>query len=132
MIHELNIPVSVSTAQCQAVLTTATDMGEINYWELPFRNRQRTEGLDCISLEVRCDDAPSITGYIDESWALIDEHTVVNGLKLIAEGKVKINQQLRSAILAHAGSKDDGIDYCDAEMADVILQVGLFGEIVYG
>ncbi len=133
MNHSFNIPISVTTEQCQSVLTTATDMGDINYWELPFRNRVRDDGLNCISFEVKCDDAvdPTSTHALGD-WVEVNEHTVVRGLKLIVERTDLIAKYIRDGIIEMLGNAEDGIEMCDLEQADVIIQIGLFGELVYG
>lgn len=131
MNHLINIERTVTTEQCQAVLTTATDMGGINYWETPFRNRIRDDDLNCISFEVKCVDAPQLGGQLG-AWVKVDEMTIVRGLVAIAQNPDLCAKSTRGSILELLSNKEDGIEMCDLEAADVIIQVGLFGELVYG
>lgn len=128
MQHNFNIPCTVTTEQCRDVLTTATDTGGINYWELPFRKRVRDKGLNCISFEVRLDDS----FYSTEEWVTVDETTVVKGLERLIANRSLCAEYIRNSIIEMMGDDEDGISMCDLEQADVILQIGLFGELVYG
>lgn len=133
MYHELNIPITVSTEQCRDILITATDTGGINYWETPFRNRVRDEELNCISFSVRCIDAVDpYWGKAVGDWVEVDEFTVIRGLRLIVANPLACAAYIRNGIIQMLGDHEDGISGCDLEQADVIIQIGLFGELVYG
>lgn len=60
----------------------------------------------------------------------IDVETVARGLKLICEGGCDLNDRIRNAIRVANHESDAGM--LDADDADVIVQAGLLGEIVYG
>jgi hypothetical protein len=132
MIHTFDIPIAVTEDQCQSVLTNAADTGYIKYWELPFRKLRRRKDGTVKSFEVECSDGPPVSQPIDGNWALVDQHTVIQGLKRIIKPDSNITQYHRDAIIAMLGNKNDGIEMCDADQADCIIQFGLFGELVYG
>jgi hypothetical protein len=68
------------------------------------------------------------TGYEDEGLTL-DLDAVERGLKLIREGGVKLTPRHRNTLLAaDRGNEADRLDALDC---DIIVQLGLFGELVY-
>ena len=134
MNHKLNIPITVTTAQCHSVLDTACE--NIGYWELEFRNRETNNGYTS-AIEVHCTDGPPLFALpgsddADGPWAVINEHTVVRGLHNIIEKRDICAECIRAEIIRMLGDQGNGIEYCDTEQADVIIQAGLFGELVYG
>jgi hypothetical protein len=62
---------------------------------------------------------------------LISVNTIIEGIQKIVAGNVEINSSIISYILSDIGQGLAG-GYIDGEALDVIIQVGLFGEIVYG
>lgn len=134
MIHDLNIPIKVSTDQLQAVVDTAS--GYAGYWELEYRNHQHGADHGVTSFEVYCKDAdPTFPLHEADKWAVVDEWCVMRGLKLIIRDEPAIcSQYIRASILGLLSQQDGGggIEGCDVEQADVIVQAGLFGELVYG
>ena len=62
---------------------------------------------------------------------LISVNTIIEGIQKIVSGNVEINPSIISYILSDIGQGLAG-GYIDGEALDVIIQVGLFGEIVYG
>jgi hypothetical protein len=69
------------------------------------------------------------TGYKDEGLDL-DFDAVARGLGKIKRGEIGINDRLRAMIMVADAENDAG--NIDADAADVIAQVALLGEIVYG
>jgi hypothetical protein len=69
------------------------------------------------------------TGYKAEGL-LLNADAVARGLGKIKRGEVQINDSLR-ALIMRADADNDAGDI-DADAADVITQVALLGEIVYG
>lgn len=61
---------------------------------------------------------------------IINADTFANGLGRATEKGAKINSRLLQDIEAFI--KDSDACYLDAESTDVVIQFGLFGEIVYG
>lgn len=62
----------------------------------------------------------------------IGEQIIVKGLRMIcsAEGKELINAENRKMILE--ANIDNDASNIDADLADAIVQVGLFGKLVFG
>jgi hypothetical protein len=58
----------------------------------------------------------------------VDAAVLERGLALLSQPGVKCNRRVRGNILADSAT----LDPLDLEAADVVVQVGLFGEIVYG
>lgn len=77
--------------------------------------------------EIRITPAEDPEDFKDQN---ITAATIRKGLRLIVDGTVKVREDLFKAI-ALANRENDG-GHIDADCADVIVQVGLFGEIVYG
>ena len=136
MNHSINIPITLTSEQCHSVLHTGL-AGGIGYWDLDMRNSKYFEG-DLISFEIECTDTPAVPlptlddadeATKDGEWTEVNEHTVVAGLRRVIAGGVCAGY-IRDEILALVNG--DGVEYADADQADVILQAGLFGELVYG
>jgi len=62
---------------------------------------------------------------------LISVNTIIEGIQKIVAGQVEINPSIASYILSDIGQGLEG-GYIDGDALDAIIQVGLFGEIVYG
>ena len=62
---------------------------------------------------------------------LISVNTIIDGIQKIVAGNVEINSSITSYILSDIAQGLQG-GYIDGEALDCIVQVGLFGEIVYG
>lgn len=70
------------------------------------------------------DDEPPHSSY------LVDHSTLQSGIDLILSGTVQISPVVKTYITRAIIDRDAGD--IDSEAADAIVQVGLFGEIVYG
>lgn len=130
MNHDLNIPITISTAVCLSILETWES--QAGYWELKFRKPAYNdgEGLDRMltSIQVRCTDEDGLGVAVERNWWIVDEHTVVEGLKRIIAGGVVaggFGSQVVAMLMAET------IDCCDVDQADAIVQAGLFGKLVY-
>lgn len=80
------------------------------------------------------DDARVVLSDIEdedgERWE-VTTATVGKGIETIVAGGAEVNREiLRQASLIHHGHYD--LADVDAWVADVVVQVGLFGEIVFG
>ena len=62
---------------------------------------------------------------------LISVNTIIEGIQKLITGNVEVNSSIIGYILSDLGQGLQG-GYIDAEALDVIIQVGLFGEIIYG
>ena len=69
-------------------------------------------------------------GAPPDDWVLIDLNTISKGLEALKNGQAKMNKGLLGDALAADVLNDAG--EVDAQIADCIIQVGLFGEIIYG
>jgi hypothetical protein len=107
------------------VLVTACE-GGITYWVEKARNIERggRDGLDYLSLEV----SPVETDTPE--WRLISATTVLQGLTRILTGEVKVREDIAASVRNAVFNDDAG--EIDSDGADVIVQAGLFNEIVYG
>ena len=63
-------------------------------------------------------------------WRTLSTHTIERGIKRPATGKYNLNQQMLDWIVGGSASNEAG--NIDGPCADVIVQVGLLDEIVYG
>lgn len=106
------------------IFVTAIE-GGVNYWcivhKYHWRKKDSTEDRERFYAEVEEDDGTSHR---------ITKKTVEAGLKKIVAGEVKISNGLFKDIAL--GNKELDAGYLDVASADCIIQVGLFGEIVYG
>jgi hypothetical protein len=73
----------------------------------------------------------SIVDEETELEHLISVNTIIEGIQKIVAGNVEVNPSIIGYILSDIGQGLEG-GYIDGEALDVIIQVGLFGEIVYG
>lgn len=108
------------------IIVTAAE-GGINYWarirNYKIRALDEPEKYpDGCSMEVQEDE---VMGGTDPLWVKVDRMLVAKGIQVMAE---KYPHQLRALIAS--GSCGDYAP--DAEVCDVIVQCGVFGEIVYG
>ena len=117
----------------ESIITTGYEGGQygIGYWFCSFSSKRNEEGLVVYLSGIDADiDEPTPERVADEHvrqygklWE-IDCDTVKRGLKLAIKNNQKsVMKALRSAC-----------PECqlDAEDADIIIQYGLFGELVYG
>jgi hypothetical protein len=106
------------------IVVTAVE-GGVNYWAQVMDYRWSDDGEYYAFAHLQdCED--------DKIYTL-DFKLIRKGLALICNPKNRtpdMNPEILKAILA-ANRTNDAIDI-DSECADVIVQVGLFGEIVYG
>ena len=105
--------------------------GGIGYW-CDIRNYDWEYADESKRKLVSASAEISTSGEPMNAWKPVNLDTVQLGIDRITErgSQVKISPSIKKAILL-ADVEDDASDL-DAEDADVIVQVGLFGEIVYG
>ena len=110
----------------QDVMTTAVE-GGIDYWAV-IRNLKRDGELNVLSFDVR--DSEDRTA----NWEQVDADRVQAAIDHIVAGSVKngvgdhIVDPIKGAI---ADPENMGV-YIDADVADCIVQVAAYGEIVFG
>jgi len=99
----VTMEVGVNASRFDELMDSAM-AGGINYW--------------CDGVRVM-DDGGSYKVYVDDVWHLVNRNVVRYGLGLLA-----------SAYPHRFMEFVDGQD--DAEVADMVVQFGLFGDVVYG
>lgn len=124
------------------IITTAIE-GGIGYWSQCSQYQYQGTGLlgtglnPCVG-QVREGEGTRATiheldeygdGYKDESLEITIE-TIAKGINQIIKCEKHVNSGLYTAIAR--GNKENDAGEIDADAADVIVQVALFGEIIYG
>jgi len=104
------------------VLTTIAEGGR-NYWAVG-RNAKRDGDLNWLSFDLR--DAEDDKA----EWHHVDITTIERGIAAILSGKATVSKNIIGQI-ASGNARNDGGDI-DADAADCIIQVGIFGRIVFG
>ena len=129
MTERVVMTLDVSEDFLSNVLITAFDAnyGGCWYWARPSEVAgdpwQINEGVWwCVYIEDREDDW--------EGTYLVNHPVIVTGIQNILDGRVQINDGLFRALLT--GLREDDAGVVDADVADCIVQAGVFGEIVYG
>jgi hypothetical protein len=89
-------------------------------WDLPRKERGTYSRA-----KIRVND-----DYEVGPWRALSIHTIERGIKRLATGKYGLGQQWLDWIVGGSASNEAG--NIDAPCADVIVQVGLLDEIVYG
>lgn len=107
----------ISEQRVLDILTTARE-GGIDYWADTRHTKRNAQG-DVISFDVVDNED------YEAEWAMVDSDTIVKGITLLLNGNKEHHTALRCELL----KGEDG-DY-DADDADVIVQYGLFGELVF-
>lgn len=123
-----------------SVMTTAIE-GGINYWasvggyRWGFSDLGKSDGSklgdgeQAFATATIYDDEES--GEISDAGMKVDIETIAKGIRLVSDGKTSISSgRQANAALANRTNGDDGD--IDADIADCILQAGMFGEVVYG
>lgn len=112
------------------IFTTAIEGGigywaacEAYHWSLPGADWPDDGDLDGFFADI-VDFEDNNKKYIINRWVIL------NGLAKIRAGGVSINKTGLGIILTGDATNDAGD--IDAEWADCIVQVGLFGKIIYG
>jgi hypothetical protein len=122
----LRIRQEVSVASLISFVDSAHDEGSIAYWVEATRGAKR--GLPD---EFGHRNWYQFEVFVDDLWYLISVNTIIAGIERVLNGDTQVNDEIRRSI---AQDVAEGLDYgyIDDEALDVIIQVGLFGEIVYG
>jgi hypothetical protein len=105
------------------VVITGVDLGGIYYWAEPVPRTYHWDGIPA-TIKITIPDEPE-RGTITVNRAL-----VARGIAAIKRPEFKVRRDIVATILL-AERYVDAADI-DEEIADVIIQAGIFGEIVYG
>lgn len=111
----------------QDVWTTAVE-GGIGYWSQIEGYRWSDE--DPSTMGGTLHELNDETDDFDGDQHVVTMGTITKGLGRIRRGEVTMNDRLRDAILLANRTNDAG--EIDSDAADVIVQAGIFGEVVYG
>ncbi|MDE3022786.1 MAG: hypothetical protein KGI54_13170 [Pseudomonadota bacterium] len=123
---QLELP--IPEALPNELFTTALE-GGIGYWSVcvsqyHWSNPDGTEDLTGFNVTVE------LTDEEDPEEFIINRDVIELGIKRILEGGITVNDTIRESLFIAV------VDYenrdCDAEVADCVVQAGLFNEIVYG
>lgn len=120
---------------CSDIITTAIE-GGIGYWSECDQYQYEYDGEIRVCVGPRQDDRGAcahIVTIVDPPWEAhwITPEVVSLGMSRVARGDIPVRLDLRKAVMAaHCDPDDCGA--LDADAADVIVQAGLFGEVVYG
>lgn len=123
-----------------AIFVTALE-GGIGYWSTATSYKWSNEDGEDDLLGFHADifeteEMPDEDEEDEEAAAIptrrIDAQVVARGLVALATAKKGPFRDLCIRILLGGETADDALCECDAEAADAIVQMGLFGELVYG
>lgn len=106
------------TQRLYDILTTARE-GGCDYWAA-MNKSVRDDELNVLSFQARDHEDE------DSEWMTVDKDTVIKGITTLCADPKWCKMRIVSEILK--GDEGD----LDADDCDVIIQVGLFGELVYG
>jgi hypothetical protein len=107
------------------IIITATE-GGTNYWA---RSRAYHYDGDPKFTHVEFCDM-ELEGTAEEKWNLVNVDVVARGLQKVLDPEFKLSSLIRDHIRLANNENDAG--EIDAGAADIIVQAGMFGEIVYG
>lgn len=120
---KIEIPESV----LEDVLTTAVE-GGISYWA-EGEDCKRREDLTVWEITVWDAEDPQVR-------FVLDADTMVTGVRRLHEevtaGTIPAGSEIATALRHHLFSEEDGLEYADGTLADAIVQMACFGEIVFG
>ena len=121
---EVCVKFEISDLLCMALLTTCVEGGS-SYW-LACERVVRDADLNVKMIVGPCDREDEET-----VWSDVDIDTIRLGIqRMVEDPKLNVAKRIRTALIPSLWDPDEC--YWDAEVADVCLQVGMFGEIVYG
>jgi hypothetical protein len=105
------------------VIVTAVE-GGINYWSEIKSYKIRDGVAECqVRIDPRVDNS-------DNNWHILSPSGIKSGILKINRGNTELCKDYRKQIAGAWATKDAGD--IDAPLADVIVQVALYGEIIFG
>jgi hypothetical protein len=123
----LNIPMKVAVGDLIEIINTAYEEGVIDYWECEYSHAKHAK------IEINGTTHNYTYKFeieVDDKKFTIDVDVIKRGIERILNGDVhvatRIQNDLRDAI---AGSELPAVD---TDAVDVIIQAGLFNDIVFG
>jgi hypothetical protein len=91
--------------------------GSIDYWCMTYNPTTKEMYYE----------NPEADGYLT---AILDIELIKKGIEKVLTDKVSVNKSYKNDIMLAVFNKDAG--YIDAISADIIVQAGLFNDVVYG
>lgn len=106
------------------------ETGAIAYWVATVSDVKRRRFADSSLPDFEWAYEFTLEDDEGKSW-VVNVNTIRDGLVRVSEASFKVNPEYRALILREIFS---GLDagYFDSECLDIVVQAGLFGEIVYG
>ncbi len=101
------------------ILTTAVE-GGIGYWSVGRNYVWSDDGPT--SVEIREDG--------EDIWHTVDRSTIRKGMKILLSGATSVHESYLQTL--RQANRDNDAGDIDAEIADMIVQVGVLGDVVYG
>ena len=112
------------------IITTALE-GGIGYWAESRAYHWTTKGTDTTA-EIREQQAHQAEHDEPGKWFKLDNNVIAETLKSLRDPATKCPPHWRAALIGADFTNGAGGEDIDAEAADVIVQIALFGRIVYG
>ena len=114
----VNVTITFTREFLADILCTAIE-GGINYWAA-IKDVQRNEELGVVSCSLK--DAEDD----EDEWHDVSTDTIIKGIELYLSNRDNFTKRLYQELLT-----GNAADY-DVDDADLLVQLGLFGNIVYG
>lgn len=124
--HKFTIEHEVSDEFLADILITAVE-GGINYWA-QVESYTHSRGPEYTRAMLTPADGEA--GGWPAKHVVLDTTVVLTGLQRVLGHKVGCGEEVMNWIVS--GSLNDDAGEIDADAADVIVQAGIFGELVYG
>ena len=123
---------AVTVGSMIEVLNAVYEEGYCNYWVSEFDDVKKAE-LDLGGMVHNYTYAFRVKDLRDEDtpeWLTVTVDTIQRGVELIMNGEIQLNKHTVESIRESVVM--DELGALDSEEMDVVLQAGLFGEIIYG
>jgi len=113
--------------QFLADIITGAIEGGINYWAATEEYKWDCPAQDthAVIREVLDFDAPEYGPPV-----IMTLDTIARGIRILLEPGVEISPDIREAV--REGNRDNDACYIDADAADCIVQMAIFGKLVFG
>lgn len=125
----MTIVYTTARAQFYADIIICAVEGGTNYWAFSHDYQHETPETTSVQLASQ-DEVVGLGTSEDGIWHTVTLDTIAEGFKKIrGQEGLKINERLRKEILTAYDEMEAGD--IDATAADVLVQVALFGEVMY-
>lgn len=125
-ISAVHAPANKAEEAIRGILTTALEAGGIHYWA-QVRRIIRDTDWGTVTFEVKSKEATGLDPQFDE-WLSVDVIKAQQAITKILSGDVKVARDIVAQFVGVAQDDDDH----DAIGADVVVQVAVFGQIIFG